>query len=290
MKGVQPIVLGYLLGLSAAAAIGMMSYMVWEANQYRVDEQSIELQRLPVSFDGTRILFISDIHRRTITDDLITRCKSAGSTDLVLIGGDLREKGVPLQRSRDNIRKLTSIAPVYMVCGNHDYDDDIRPLEVMLHEERVRLLHNESVVLEQKDGSRIRLAGVDDPRTKRDRLKRAISEPSDGDELFTLLLAHDPAIAFRMDVSDSIDLILCGHTHGGQVALPFIGPLMRHPFEKTYWRGWFDLPKRQTTGAWLPRLFVSCGYGTSKMPIRLLAPAELHLFTLRSSAALVQNR
>ena len=144
-----------------------------------------------------------------------------------------------------------------MVYGNHDYDDDIRPFEVMLQSERVRLLHNESVVLEQEDGSRIRLAGVDDPRTKRDRLKIAISEPEDGDQLFTLLLAHDPAIAFRMGKSDSIDLVLCGHTHGGQVALPFIGPVMRWPFGQTYWRGWFDLPKRETTGAWLPRLLLA---------------------------------
>ena len=276
--------LSFLIGLSAAV-VCVLGYMVRESYRYRIDEQMIELQRLPASFDYTRILFISDLHRRTITDDLITRCKSAGPTDLVLIGGDLREKGVPLQRSRDNVRKLSSIAPVYMVYGNHDYDDDIRPLEVMLHEERVRLLHNESVVLEQNDGSRIRLSGVDDPRTKRDRLEMALSEPADGDQVFTLLLAHDPAIAFRMGKSDSIDLILCGHTHGGQVALPFIGPVMRWPFEQTYWRGWFDLPKRETTGAWLPRLFVSCGYGTSKLPIRLLAPAELHLFTLRSSAA-----
>ncbi|MFC5650848.1 metallophosphoesterase [Paenibacillus solisilvae] len=281
--------LGYLISLAAAAA-GFLSYMVWESYRYRIDEQTIELQRLPASFDRTRILFISDIHRRSITDDLIARCLSAGRTDLVLIGGDLREKGVPLQRSRENIRKLMKIAPVYMVYGNHDYDEDIRPLEVMLQEERVRLLHNESVVLEQKDGSRIRLAGVDDPRTKRDRLERALSEPADGDELFTLLLAHDPAIVFRMEGASSIDLILCGHTHGGQVALPFIGPVMRHPFEKICWRGWFNLNNPQTAGEWLPRLFVSCGYGTSKLPIRLLAPAQLHLFTLRSSAALAPNQ
>ncbi|MBB3069617.1 putative MPP superfamily phosphohydrolase [Paenibacillus baekrokdamisoli] len=279
----------FILGLGVIA-VGILGYMVWESYRYNFDQQSVVLERLPASFDQTHILFISDIHRRSISNEIIAQCKAAGKTDLVLIGGDLREKGVAIARSRDNIRKLMTIAPVYMVYGNHDYDENIRPLEVMLQEERVGLLINQAVVLEQKDGSRIRLVGVDDPRTKRDNLKLAISEPADGNELFTILLAHDPVIALRRDEIKSIDLILCGHTHGGQVCLPFIGPISRGPLEKVYWRGWFDLGTKLTTEAWSPRLFVSCGFGTSKLSIRLLAPAQFHRITLRSSAVKAQHR
>jgi predicted MPP superfamily phosphohydrolase len=259
--------------------------MAKESYTYRLDEQTVALPRLPFSFAGTRILFISDIHRRAIPEDIIIRCKAAGGADLVLIGGDLREKGVPLERSRDNIRKLASIAPIYMVYGNHDHDEDLRPFEVMLQEERVRLLVNESVVLEQKDGSQIRLAGVDDPRTGRDRLALALSEPEDGDSLFTLLLAHDPLIAARMKPDTPVDLILCGHTHGGQIVLPVLGPVFRTKSLKHYSRGWFKLTKRTSPDSVSPLLFVSCGFGTSKMPLRLLAPAEFHLITLHSGAA-----
>jgi predicted MPP superfamily phosphohydrolase len=265
--------------IAAAAFVG---YMVAVSYRYRLDVQTVALERLPEAFDGTRLLFISDLHRRVIPDEMIDRCREAGGADLVLVGGDLREKGVPVSRSCENIRKLRSIAPVYLVYGNNDHDDDLRPLEVMLEEERVRLLVNEAVVLEQRDGSRIRLAGVDDPRTKRDRLALALSEPDDGRSLFTILLAHDPIISTRLQPETPVDLVLCGDTHGGQVVLPFLGPIVRRHSVVKLRRGWFELMIRKTTEAPV-RLFVSCGFGTSGLPIRLGTPAELHLFTLRRS-------
>jgi predicted MPP superfamily phosphohydrolase len=145
----------------------------------------------------------------------------------------------------------------------------------------VRVLANESVVFEKADGSMIRLTGVDDPRTKRDRLKLALSEPPEARHLYTILLAHAPSVVDRFDETTHADLILCGDTHGGQVVLPFIGPLAGRPKLLKYRCGWFDLRMQQTTRTVKPRLFVSCGFGTSGLPIRLGAPAELHLFTLR---------
>ncbi|MBW7454434.1 metallophosphoesterase [Paenibacillus sepulcri] len=273
--------IGWLLALGIAA-IGLIVYMISEAYRYQLDQHVISLDRLPDAFDGTRLLFISDIHRRVIPVKVIERCIGEGGADLVLIGGDLREKGVPLERVRGNLRKLASIAPVYFIYGNHDHDEDIRPFEVMLQEERIHMLVNESVILEQKDGSRIRLAGVDDPRTNRDKLSLALSEPEDGHRLFTLLLAHDPIIAGRLLSDMPVDLILSGHTHGGQIVLPLLGPVLRTQSLKHYGRGWFKLPAIQTAEMVSPLLFVSCGFGTSKFPLRLLAPAQLHFLTLKS--------
>ncbi|WP_258171200.1 metallophosphoesterase [Paenibacillus sp. R14(2021)] len=214
----------------------------------------------------------------------MNRITAAGGTDLVLIGGDLREKSVPLERSRHNLRQLARIAPVYMVYGNHDYDEDIRMLDVLLNEERVRVLVNESVVLEQRDGSRIRLAGVDDPRTNRENLKLALRDEEDGrGELFTVLLAHDPILAKRMGAeAEHVDLILSGHTHGGQIVLPWVGPIWLGEEASGYWRGWFDVKKR-TTGNSNSRLFVSSGLGTSRLPMRLLTEAQVHRIILRSA-------
>ncbi|REE94244.1 putative MPP superfamily phosphohydrolase [Paenibacillus taihuensis] len=275
-----------LIMLAAAAVIVLLLIVVlfvFLSYQYRLDEQTAQLERLPASFDGTNFVFISDIHRRVIPEHLIEKCIAAGGADLVLIGGDLRERNVPMARIRSNIQKLTRIAPVYLVYGNHDYDDDMRELEVMLAEERVRLLVNESVVLEQRDGSRIRLTGVDDPRTKRDRLSLALSEPEDGNELCTIVLAHAPILATRLPDDAAIDLILAGHTHGGQIALPFMGPVLRRETDSPWLRGWFQFARKQTTGPRLTRLFVSCGFGTSGLPIRFMTPPELHRITLRRS-------
>ncbi|RAP76416.1 metallophosphoesterase [Paenibacillus montanisoli] len=280
----------WVLITAAAASIAMLGVMVKTSYRYRLDEQTVSFDRLPPAFDGTTLLLITDIHRRLVSDEEIERITAAGGADLVLIGGDLRERRVPLARSRGNIKQLARIAPIYMVFGNHDYDEDMRPFEVMLREERVGLLVNESVILEQRDGSRIRLAGVDDPRTEKDRLDLALSETEElgGDgKPFTILLAHDPILAKRMNdgQKQEVDLILSGHTHGGQIKLPIIGPVWRGTNYSGYSSGWFDCPPREKAGAKGPRLFVSNGFGTSRLPIRLGAPAQFHRITLRSSAA-----
>lgn len=270
-----------VLGLSVAAIYAMYRY----AHNYHMDDQTLASNRLPASFDGVKLLFVSDVHGHRIPQSVVDACIRRGDIELVLIGGDLREGGVPLEQSRGNIRALRNIAPIYMVYGNHDYDDDIRALEVMLREEGVRILSNEAMVLEQAGGGAIRLAGVDDPRTNREDVGLALSGDDSPEGLFTLLLAHDPVIAERLqpDQAAQIDYILAGHTHGGQIVLPLIGPLVTSKNIRTYTKGWYNGDERQTSGTPSPRMFVSCGFGTSKFPLRLAAPAQYHIVTLRSS-------
>lgn len=272
------------IGLAAAALLG--GYMAREAFAERLRPEEVVLPRLPSSFDGCRIFFISDIHRRKIGRRLVEQVSAAGGADLVLVGGDLRERGVPLERSRANVRMLAELGPVYMVYGNHDHDEGARAFDVMLQEERVTVLSNASTLLEMRDGGVLRLAGIDDISRDREDLAAALAPSEDGfaarPPACTILLAHDPLIVKRMtrEQAEQMDLILCGHTHGGQIVLPLLGPLLRGYIRLL--RGWCSLPLDIITGDGArPRLFVSCGYGTSHLPLRLLAPAEAHLFTLR---------
>jgi len=266
---------------AACAALGV--FMAREAFRVRLRREEVVLPRLPEAFDGFRVFFISDIHRRSVRPLIPLLAAEAGGADLVLIGGDLTERGVPAGRVRANVRLLAGIAPVYMVFGNHDYDEDVESLVELLREERVTLLRNDSRVIE-RGGRRIRLAGVDDLSAGRDDVRAALRGGVRPGRLpsCTILLAHDPLIVERMTAEDArrTDLILAGHTHGGQIVLPFIGPLARGHLR--YLRGWRNPPRRKTAGgSRSPRLFVSCGYGTSHLPLRLMAPAEAHLFTLR---------
>ena len=268
---------------AAAACATLGTVMVREAFRVRLRREEVVLPRLPAAFDGFRILFVSDIHRRTVRPLASRLAGEAGGADLVLIGGDLTERGVPAARVRENVRLLSGIAPVYMVFGNHDYDEDAESLAELLREERVVLLRNDSRILE-RDGQAIRVAGVDDLSAGRDDVRAALRGGRPGRRpSCTILLAHDPLIIEKMTAEDArlTDLILAGHTHGGQIVLPLVGPLARGHVH--YLRGWRPLPRHKTAGsAGRPRLFVSCGYGTSHLPLRLLAPAEAHLFTLRS--------
>ena len=266
--------------LAAACAV-LAAVMVREAFRVRLHREEIVLPRLPAAFDGFRVFFISDVHRRTVRPLLGLLAREGGGADLVLIGGDLTERGVPHARVRDNVRLLAGVAPVYMVFGNHDYDENAEALARLLREERVTLLRNESRVI-KRGSEAIRLAGVDDPCSGRDDVRAALHGGRGGRTNCTILLAHDPAIVERMTAGElrRTDLILAGHTHGGQIVLPLLGPLVRG---LRYLRGWQSPPRKfKAGGVGLPRLFVSCGYGTSHLPLRLMAPAEAHLFTLRS--------
>ncbi len=137
----------------------------------------------------------------------------------MVIGGDIREQGVPLHRIRDNIRQLRRLGPVYAVYGNHDYDESIRPVDELLRQEQAVPLINESVVL-NKGSDQLVLCGVDDPITGREVLQGAFSflnshDKTSHDSPFTILVSHDPNLIDWLD-GLPVDLMLSGHTHGGK--------------------------------------------------------------------------
>lgn len=270
----------YVLSAVFVAGFVCIAFMIREAFLVNVEQRSFELARLPDSFVGTQFLFISDIHRRVLSPKTIARLQANHRIELVCIGGDLTEKGVPLARVRHNVALLRQLAPVYFVHGNNDYKTDYRRLDIMLQELSVRILDNEAVLLE-KENEAVWLVGVDDPNTKRDNLRLAFAEVND-DTVCTLLLAHDPMIAERLG-DKGIDLILCGHTHGGQVCLPGYGPLYGtaggQPIK--YTAGLFRFKRQVRGGGELEtQMFVSRGFGTSALPIRAFCKSEMHVITL----------
>lgn len=211
--------------------------------------------------DGTAdltIFFISDIHRRSVSRKIIDKAK--GRADIVIIGGDLTEKGVPFTRVRSNLQKLIEIGPVYFIWGNNDYEVDIKKLDDLFLELDVTVLKNNSAYL-PKFNNRIILIGTDyaDSSESMRAILYSIRDP-----LFRIVLSHNPALADKVTVEDKVPLILSGHTHGGQIRIFGLGPYSKGGIKKYPW----------TT------LLVSNGYGTSLLPLRLGVPAETHLITI----------
>ncbi|MEH7460781.1 metallophosphoesterase [Bacillus thuringiensis] len=235
--------------------------MYKEAMRDTLLEHSISFPNFPISFGEVRIFFISDIHRRTVSQSLIQKVK--GKVDLVIIGGDLAERGVPLSRVANNIKRLNELGQVYFVWGNNDYEIDFHELDALLLQNGVKILDNTGTLFESELGEKIWLLGVDDVGLKRDRLDLALADCEE--EGFRILVSHNPDILYKLNGTERISCILSGHTHGGQIRLFRATRFLRG--------GMYEYP--HTT------LFVSNGYGTTFVPLRFRAPAQTHLITLR---------
>ncbi|CAM2803437.1 metallophosphoesterase [Paenibacillus sediminis] len=264
--------LEWLFGLVLIVGLSLLLWMRWEAVSYRISYNHIELKRLPRNFNGMNILFITDIHRRKLSHKRFDSLK--GKVDLILLGGDLMQRKVPLLRVRYNMNILRAIAPVYAVHGNHDYDAGVRKLDLMLKECGVILLNNEQVVWE-KDGESLCLTGIDEHR-KKDTTERLLNTKAD----CHIVLVHDPKWIQEMDTV-SVDLILAGHTHGGQIRLPFIGAIHLGPFYKKYANGLFQLDSSIASPR--AKMFISRGIGTNHLPLRLACRAEVHIIVLHGA-------
>ncbi|PEB52655.1 metallophosphoesterase [Bacillus pseudomycoides] len=235
--------------------------MYREAMRDTLLEHTLSFVNFPTSFQRVRIFFISDIHKRIVSRSLIERVK--GKADLVIIGGDLAEKGVPLSQIANNIQILNELGPVYFVWGNNDYEIEYHELDALLLEHGVKVLDNTRVLFESEYGEKICLLGVDDVGLGRDRLDLALADCQE--QGFRILISHNPEIVNKMSGQEQISLVLSGHTHGGQIRF--------FPF-KRYLKGGVYKHSNMV-------LFVSNGYGTTFIPLRFRAPAQTHLITLQ---------
>ncbi|WP_077213828.1 metallophosphoesterase [Bacillus dakarensis] len=247
-----------VMGLVGA---GLLLYMYKEANADRVLYQEVTFPNFPKSFGEVKIFFISDIHKRVITSNLLNQVKD--KVDMVIIGGDLLEKGVPLERVEENIKKLRELGIVYFVWGNNDYEADQRIIDALLLKYGVKILDNTAVSFESEEGDRFILLGVDDMTKGRERLHLALQDA--GDEGFKVLVSHNPKIIDKVNETDRISFVLSGHTHGGQIRLLGFSPYEKGKIEKY----------NKCT------LLVSNGYGTTALPFRLGAKAETHFITIK---------
>ena len=245
-----------------AIPLVLLLYMVKEAFANRVVYQVLDFPSFPKSFGKINLFFISDIHRRKISDKIIHPLQ--GKVDLVIIGGDLTEKGVPFQRIKENIQQLKKLGTVFFVWGNNDHEVNAPQMDAMLLHLDVKVLVNSSVLFESKTGDSIYLVGVDDLSTNRADLDQALmgTDPNS----FKILVSHNPAFSRRIRPEHGINLVLSGHTHGGQIRLFGFGP---------YEKGSLRREGHKT-------ILISNGYGTTGVPLRLGAKSETHLLTIQN--------
>jgi uncharacterized protein len=249
--------------------------LYWRArrNTERIRERhhDIVLPGLPTPFAGFTILQISDLHVDMNPGAMrrLSEMLPGLSYDLCVLTGDYRGRTFgPFGATIEGMRRLRShlAGPVYGVLGNHDTIRMVPALEEM----GIRMLVNETVPL-LRCGQHLYLAGIDDAHYYRvDNIEKAASQIPDGE--VSILLSHTPEI-YRQAAHADFDLLLSGHTHGGQICLPGAIPITLDSV----------LPRRMGSGPWRYRGmtgYTSVGVGSCIVTARINCPPEITLHRL----------
>lgn len=270
-----------LLILIAILCSGFL-YAYIEARNIKLKEMTFSSENIPDAFDGKKIIFISDIHagRYFTGKDVAKLVKRINerNPDIILLGGDNTDKNaaysVPFF---EEIAKLKSKHGVFSVLGNHDYWEDQELIQQGLINCGFNICDNQSYWIKEGNDS-IKIGGVGDLWEDVQIIENTTKDVKQDD--FCILLSHNPDYMELLD-TDLVDLVLSGHTHGGQVT--FFGlyapimPSTGHPeYMQTgqkYRYGWKE--KNNT------KLYVTTGIGMGKFPFRFFAQPEIVEITLK---------
>ena len=241
------------------------------AERVEVRHNHVEAVELPTAFDGFTILQLSDLHCEMSVAAMrrMARHLETLSYDLCVLTGDYCAKTFgAFQAALDLIGELRPQirSSVYGVLGNHDSIRMLTGLERM----DIKMLMNEADAVERA-GQRIHVAGIDDAHFYRaDNIEKAAAQiPHDE---FSILLSHTPEI-YRQAAHAGFNLLLTGHTHGGQICLPGGMPIT---LDST-------LPRKLGSGPWKHHRmhgYTSVGVGSSVVPVRFNCPPEITLHHL----------
>jgi len=243
-----------------------------------VERHTIRIPRLPLALDHFRIVHLSDIHHSPLTGrKQIERAVEVANSlqpDIIALTGDYisheREYAAPCAGM---LGRLKARCGVYAVLGNHDHWTDAALVTDLFASEGIRMLTNEGMRFED-NGASFWLAGVDDTMVGLEDLDLALAG-SQADEM-KLLLAHNPLV-LRRAARTGVDLVLAGHTHGGQVTWRSETSRSGRPRRRLL-RG---LGRQGET-----QIYVSRGLGTVVLPIRYGCLPEVALLELRSGERL----
>jgi len=257
--------------------VSFFPYLYLERLSLALRRYQVGIRNLPGAFEGFTILHLSDLHDKEFGSggkELIELVRQE-HFDMVAATGDLVRGDRPLLTpALELIAGLKALGPrpIFSVLGNHDWRlNRGREFNETLRDAGVGVLANSSELIE-KGKDRLWVVGVDDPVTQRDRLEHALRDADSG--VPRLLLAHSPQI-FPQAIEKGMDLLLVGHTHGGQIRIPVLGA----PYVPRM--GFFPPWDYGLYSSGTSTMIVSGGLGESGLPVRFNIRPELSLITLR---------
>jgi predicted MPP superfamily phosphohydrolase len=278
---------GLFKGRAVRAGVSLLKAIL-PPDHLEVTRRTIRLSGLPPALEGLRVLHVSDLHWHPGSElaRMLPALAARLAYDVAVYTGDFIDDDGGIAAIGAILGQMPRDRPSFAVMGNHDHlrrgftgnratsawPNDIERLRASLQRLGITVLDNAARPL---GSDRFYVAGVDDYTTAHDDLDAALGPVPPG--AATLLLSHNPDIVFGLGARRP-DLILCGHTHGGQIRLPLVGAVVTHS----------ALPRRYAMGlvqyGGVP-LFVTRGVGYSGLDLRLNCPPEVAVLTLVSTPA-----
>lgn len=268
----------------AAIVVAVAAYSYVETYRVEVKEYTFASPDVPAAFDGTRVVLLTDVHRSFyFTEgrlaDIVDQTQAL-EPDLIVLGGDYVYGSKDYEGPAfEELGSLDAPLGTFAVLGNHDYDhpgnrvNDPETAKAAAAEAGIPVLEDSGVWIE-KSGERLRLVGVSDIQQGRPRLEPGLGDANPTD--LVLLASHSPDFAEKLP-PEAVDLVLAGHTHGGQITFfgrwaPFIGS---------------DYGQKYRTGLVTTEattVIVSNGVGSIPPPLRFFARPQIVVITLKKVA------
>lgn len=283
--------LGSRVVLLALAFIVFWAFFI-EPNRLVVRNETIQIAQWPREFNDLRIAVLSDIHADNAFIDerklhtIVERTNALQPEMIVILGdyisGDGREQRLKMEPATfaAALKNLRAPLGVYSVLGNHDWWYDGLAVRQALEQNGIKVLENEILKVDVRrgqsqgtdgTGTALWLVGLADLWTRPQRIEQTLAQVPEGAPM--IVLAHNPDVFPRLP--QRVQLLLAGHTHGGQVRFPIIGSVINPSnYGQRYARGHIYENGHH--------LFVTTGIGTSIIPVRFNVPPEIVLLTVKS--------
>lgn len=252
----------------------------WEVSHPEITEREIACASLPAAFDDLTVLQVSDLHGRYLSDEAFWDPILEKEPDLIALTGDVLSRGsdeAQVEALGALLERFAAVSPVYWVGGNHEAESELWERVSRVVEAAGGVALSDECVTLERDGASITVAGLRDPlrrtapfTTSEELTLYALGEMERSFSEFTLLLAHRPEDAEKYAEAGA-DVVLSGHTHGGQIRLPLVGALFAptQGLFPEYSAGLYTLGDTQ--------LYVSRGLGGD---LRLFCRPEIAFLTL----------
>lgn len=243
-----------------------------------INEYKIINTKIPDSFNGIKIVHFSDLHYgRTVNEEeLKTIVKKINNLnpDIVFFTGDLIDKDTTVTKEMVTtitslLTKITSTIGKYAITGNHDYKDEFYS-KIMI-DSGFNLLINNYDIAYYKSMTPILIGGLDNYTYKKSDIKKIMTYYDTNEELYTIILMHEPDY-MKVLKEYNVDLVLAGHSHGGQIRLPFIGKLYTPSGAKKYYKNYYKIKNID--------FYISSGIGCSTINVRLFNRPSINFYRI----------